>query len=1018
MPTEEELKQQAEQDLAIPEPPPPEPAYVPPETVYQPPMGGEPAEQLPETPPPPPPVPVDTTTIQLPDGGTVEIPDEQVQDFLASAPDAVVVAPLQPAKVDTSVINLPSDYEFTNEPYDQFVKMAIAGATVAELLKFTQDHPDAVRGAYAGRLNDQITSQIYAAYDLSGKTQFNEYKKLGLIPIDAKYVATADGKWAYSLPSAQPQYQMPADFSLTKSQLTYIRTALPEAYKLLNEQGLDTAFATYGNLLVMAKWEADFKKSDPQLFEIYRSAGSGQTGIDAVNAYITEYNAQIITPTIEPAEQTGTGKLVIVRATKSAYDTLGDQFQSQDKDTQQFMIMEAFYNMPNTAKKSFDQLTTKQKQVVIDYYVGGLLSKEDLAKYEDSKLTKMGIAMAPVAGAEPTPIGEIVMGLLILAGVASITLSQQKNLTRAINDFIAGYGRSPTVKEVAVTFAGGATVPLVSLTEQVNLDTTLPPITSFRIDTRLPFMTPPMLSTRLPAFTPPMISTRLPYMTPPQIATRLPAFVPPRIDVPTMIMTVATATYDLVSNPAVGRVMTPSELARLWGEPPRPTTPYQSWQHQPEPYQSWLHDTKATPWGHFIYKPGVFADLDRVMSGAIPTASYLHGEDIADLDQKIYNAYANGTISQSEYADYQSARARYIKAKYNIDTYLDSLIASSPVLLQSSLPKEAIYAGLLLAIYISTRTRTKENPEGMAMPEVVQATQAEIAEMTNTKVASSAQTRTAIQAIAQMGMQVASQTSVQPLSQTVVQAMAQTETQTQTAEQMATQTAEQTKAQVATKTATQTATKTAEMTRTAEATREAVREAETVREAEATAVASMTGVPIKFPLLGGVGSKKRVIIPIGSLTWRMGIFWKYIPAPWKDSKPQTSRYAPKGADISGRTPQETLQVIGERPARVPKSFSIDLGVVDAFITDYGKTITFTGHGTLTDVGSRIASPTTGMSVDEGGGRNGEYLEESSSEMPAKRVRSGRSAIIKSRPRRKSKQLSESEKMTTLKGFRI
>ena len=76
--------------------------------------------------------------------------------------------------------------------------------------------------------------------------------------------------------------------------------------------------------------------------------------------------------------------------------------------------------------------------------------------------------------------------------------------------------------------------------------------------------------------------------------------------------------------------------------------------------------------------------------------------------------------------------------------------------------------------------------------------------------------------------------------------------------------------------------------------------------------------------------------------------------------------APRGARLGGRTPQETIQMIGKSRAVVPQNIDIDLGVVDAFITNAGQNIGFRGKGELTNVGSRIASTTQGMDLGEGG----------------------------------------------------
>jgi len=113
-----------------------------------------------------------------------------------------------------------------------------------------------------------------------------------------------------------------------------------------------------------------------------------------------------------------------------------------------------------------------------------------------------------------------------------------------------------------------------------------------------------------------------------------------------------------------------------------------------------------------------------------------------------------------------------------------------------------------------------------------------------------------------------------------------------------------------------------------------------------------------------------VKIPVGSIAWRQGmlrggVVWKYIPPPWDMDKPLTLvGKVPTGAINTGlRTPRETVQMIGKPKAVVPKSISIDLGVVDIYVTNYGKNIKFGGRGMETDVGKRLSSPTKGMSID-------------------------------------------------------
>jgi len=125
--------------------------------------------------------------------------------------------------------------------------------------------------------------------------------------------------------------------------------------------------------------------------------------------------------------------------------------------------------------------------------------------------------------------------------------------------------------------------------------------------------------------------------------------------------------------------------------------------------------------------------------------------------------------------------------------------------------------------------------------------------------------------------------------------------------------------------------------------------------------------PIIILPKGKAPKKPRVVtLPSGSIAWRMGALKggdviKYIPPPYTQLKPTTLvGRRPTGWIDKGRTPQETLQIIGE--ARdVPGRISIDLGVADILVVD-GKRIEFVGGGLKTDVGTRIPGPTKGMSI--------------------------------------------------------
>ena len=90
--------------------------------------------------------------------------------------------------------------------------------------------------------------------------------------------------------------------------------------------------------------------------------------------------------------------------------------------------------------------------------------------------------------------------------------------------------------------------------------------------------------------------------------------------------------------------------------------------------------------------------------------------------------------------------------------------------------------------------------------------------------------------------------------------------------------------------------------------------------------------------------------------------WRSLPPPYDAKKPLWSKLPPVGARVGGRTPAETIQVIGN-PKKMPKEVRVDLGVTDIIIKGGAKpTIQFTGHGMKTDIGTRIPGPETGLSL--------------------------------------------------------
>lgn len=180
----------------------------------------------------------------------------------------------------------------------------------------------------------------------------------------------------------------------------------------------------------------------------------------------------------------------------------------------------------------------------------------------------------------------------------------------------------------------------------------------------------------------------------------------------------------------------------------------------------------------------------------------------------------------------------------------------------------------------------------------------------------------------------------------------------------------------------------------------------------------------KPPIMLGIGrppGERAPIIPAGSIAWaqgqrkgRGGVLvnqWYYIPPPFDQKKPISLSAPPIGALRAGSVGSyETIQVIGESRAPVPRRVDVDLGWADIFIIN-GREIHYKSGGEETDAGSRIPSPTTGMDL----GRGGVILERGDIvEMFPKPRRRSKPKTTKRKARRKD----DFSDLTTMKGMNL
>jgi len=173
--------------------------------------------------------------------------------------------------------------------------------------------------------------------------------------------------------------------------------------------------------------------------------------------------------------------------------------------------------------------------------------------------------------------------------------------------------------------------------------------------------------------------------------------------------------------------------------------------------------------------------------------------------------------------------------------------------------------------------------------------------------------------------------------------------------------------------------------------------------------------PVRIRLPSGATGYLRTVAP-GSIAWKQGLFWKYIPPPYNQPKPITlpRDTIPKGArDTGSNRPTETIQVIGQAKAPVPRKVSVDLGWTDVFVYN-GRTIEFRAGGLATDVGEGVYGPTQGMSI----GGSAALLPgstETRDTKPRPNSKSQSKKTNRKRPRRRRDDFSD---VTGLQGMRF
>lgn len=686
-------------------------------------------------------------------------------------------------------------------------------------------------------------------------------------------------------------------------------------------------------------FEKQLKEQTPDLHKIYTEKGP-----EAYNQYIKDNYTEL-----PDGQWMSNDTLDIVKKqSQYGYDIIINKGYSAYQDA----VAQALEDVEPFKKWRGYRLRRAYTQGVSEDTLSLIFSSEDVAKAtrsiyepkeekkEEAKVTSTLppelLGILPIGGvvalAEPTIVGEIILGVVVLGGVAFVAMQGKEVSFTALMDeikktFSSETGRPATKEEIAqmetmaTNVIQGTLIPATA----VQIESGSPPLIPPRVDIGL--TTPPIRVVDIPTGTrliPPKVDWG--KTTPPITAVDIKTgtiILPVKVDLPQLIMAqtgVKTAVKELEDIIVIIRPV--------------------------------------------VSDPGKF-----------PLVTITKTETaLVALDKAVGEAYTAGEIDADLLRIYADAREKYLTKKGILDTASRAYIGGmQPQLINSTQDLAALAFTTATNSLIEQASKAAIDAYNKAITDGMTQTQAQQAAQTAAREAIQTQT----QVIAQQAVKTATKT----ITKTVTKPVAKTLTSA------ATQTAIQTAVQTAVNTAVQTLAQTLAVTATGELI-----------------------IPPPLPPIKKVPVKLPPPVPEGAYAWKQGMYWKYIPPPYDIDKPITlpKGVVPEGAKL-GKTPQETIQMIGLKKGVIPKDVSVDLGIVDAFITAGATRITFTGKGEETDVGQRLPSPTKGMSIPA-------VKSEDIYSPPAKKVK--RKSAKRAKSKRKAKDNDQFGGLTSLRGHKF
>jgi hypothetical protein len=440
------------------------------------------------------------------------------------------------------------------------------------------------------------------------------------------------------------------------------------------------------------------------------------------------------------------------------------------------------------------------------------------------------------AGEELTEAGELetssggaatpIVILAVLASVGIAAYSQRQNIENAINHYKQTHdGQAPSASQVTLTDSSGKSVTLGQVANMNQNVIKAPQVLQHptgEVQTQSILSSPAQTVEPIRTLSHPTNEVNMPSIEsiPASGMKAESTETIPLTSGPEPIRTLqatATASQELRNTSAVSGALTPQQLEHIWG----------------------LNGGGSDQTGGF-------------------GASYLNAGSLEELDQAVLKAFENGTLTSEEMADYNRAKARYLKAKGLSDAAMESA-TNSNYIKGSKISKPvfvaAVSAATLAAIATANATKAQQ---ATAIKQAIY-------------ISTGVQTQPAVEIITQTAQQIATQQAVKAGLQTATQQAIKEATKTQTAEQVKERTQEQTQEQTRAQTMEQ-----AVSAQTATATDEATKEAEAENENEGEAENELVARMPKSKTKTTDGSTTITDDDLANATtWKAGFGWWY-----------------------------------------------------------------------------------------------------------------------------------------------